>query len=450
MQTQVAYGARSQARGGKLGLGEKLAYASGGLALNFANLLISQWLLRLYAPDKERALVAPAFFALAFLAGRVMDGLTDPLVGYLSDRTRSRFGRRKPFIAAALLPSAAVSALLWLPPNPAGASWSNAAWLFLMVQLFFIAWTLLANPYMSLLPELTLDARERVDLSTLQALFLMLGTVLSAFIGSIKSAHGWAGLAATVFVVTMVSFLPTVFFVRERGGSPSPTARDEAERPAPPVGLPGGLPAWIVATFANKPFVALLAATSTFWFSLNVMILLVPFWVELVGGRGEAEVVLAMLPLIGANVAGFALCNPLAKRFGKRPVFLATLGLSGLASISLLAVGRAPLEPFLHTQLVMGLYGLATSGFLMLPNALLADVVDFDAERSGMRREAIHFGVQAFFQKVAIGLSIVASSALLFVGGSGAPTRMGLDLVAGSAGLAALLAAGIFTRYKLR
>ena len=149
----------------RLGFGVKLSYAAGGLALNFANLLISQWLLRLYAPSLSGALVAPALFSVIFLVGRIVDGITDPLVGYLSDTFRSKRGRRKPFILFALVPTALVSALMWFPPHPGGGHWINGVFIFALVQLFFIFWTILANPYMSMIPQLTPDAKERIDIT---------------------------------------------------------------------------------------------------------------------------------------------------------------------------------------------------------------------------------------------------------------------------------------------
>ncbi len=459
----------------RLGFGVKLSYAAGGLALNFANLLISQWLLRLYAPSLSGALVAPALFSVIFLVGRIVDGITDPLVGYLSDTFRSKRGRRKPFILFALVPTALVSALMWFPPHPGGGHWINGVFIFALVQLFFIFWTILANPYMSMIPQLTPDAKERIDITTLQAVFLMIGTALSAVIGNIKEAAGWGGLGVTVGVITMISFVPTLLFVKEGGGAGAVAAEQPAEKAGPAdmpesaaagVDAPGaaahgkdgqrekfsiaGMGSWIATTFRNRPFVLLLAATSLFWFSLNTIILLIPFWVEHVTGKTDAEVIFIMVPYILANVIAFVPFNAASKKWGKRPVFLFTLAVSGLALVSLVLVGTGGLDPFLHTQIVMGLFGISTSGFLMLPNALLADVVDYDAEKTGQRREAIHFGVQSFFQKVTIGLSIVVSSALMFVGGNDLPTILGLKLVAAVSGLVALIAAGVFTRYRLK
>ena len=278
----------------KLSLGIKLSYAAGGLALNFANLLISQWLLRLYVPTLSGALVPPILFSIIFLVGRVVDGIADPLVGFLSDTFRSKRGRRKPFILFALIPTALVSCLMWFPPQPQGAHWINGVFIFVLVQLFFLFWTILANPYMSMIPELSQYPKERIYITTLQAFFLMIGTALSAIIGNIKEAAGWGGLGLTVGFITIAAFLPTLLFVKEQHqASPKAMGKTKLSFHA--------LPSWIGTTFKNKPFVLLLASTSLFWFSLNTMILLVPFWVEHVTGKGDAQVMLIMVPYIAAD-----------------------------------------------------------------------------------------------------------------------------------------------------
>ncbi len=446
-----------------MSFGKKVSYAMGGLALNYANLLISQWLLRLYVPSLDGALVPAALFSVIFLVGRVVDGVTDPIVGYLSDHCRSRWGRRIPFIGLALAPTALVSFLMWLPPVPGQLHWANGLFIFVLVQAFFVFWTLLANPYMSMLPELSDDPGERVDINTLQAFFIMLGTILGSAIGSIKEVSGWAGLGVSVGALTIISFVPTLLFVRERPATVPPEAARSSDglsagaRPAPGAtesvaARPGlvDLYRWILSTFKNPPFVRYLSATAVFWFTLNVMILLVPFWVEHVTGKGDADVILVMLPYVGANLLSFFAANAAAKRWGKYPVYLVTLFGSGLVALGLCLVGVLPGEPFLQTQVVMGLFGATTAGFLMLPNAILADVVDYDAERSGQRREAMHFGVQAVFQKLAMGLSITVAGALMYAGGGREPTVLGLRLIAACAGAAALLAGALFTGYGIR
>ena len=137
--------------------------------------------------------------------------------------------------------------------------------------------------------------------------------------------------------------------------------------------------------------------------------MLVPRWVEEVLHAGKDAVTFVMLPFIGVNLIGFFAFNSLAKRIGKFRCFLVVLALSALI-FPLIIVGAFLKigSPLLVTQIAVALAGLPVAGFAVLPFALLGDVIDLDAERSGIRREAIYFGVQAIFQKSMIGASIVS------------------------------------------
>jgi GPH family glycoside/pentoside/hexuronide:cation symporter len=103
-----------------------------------------------------------------------------------------------------------------------------------------------------------------------------------------------------------------------------------------------------------------------------------------------------------------------------------------------------------QSQLAMALVGIPVSGIMVLPPALLADVIDYDETLTGRRREGIYYGVQAIFQKIAIGLSIAAATALMYAGGSETPAVWGLRMISASAGAAALVSLAFFARYPIR
>lgn len=426
----------------QLRFGTKLSYAMGGMALNLANLVISQWLMKLYVPSRDSALVAGALFAGIFFSGRFMDGVIDPVAGFISDHFQSKRGRRIPFIAAMTVPAALVSFLLWVPPYPGGAHWLNAVYLFVLVQLFFVCWTFLANPYMALLPEITSDLDERVNIATMQAVFLMIGTFIFGAMGAIKDQMGWVGIGAVTGVLTLVSFFPTVFAIKEKpsiGRIPK-----ERFRLATIVD-------WTRTTFKNRSFVILVAATSSLWFALNMVILVVPFWVQYALGMTDREVVLLMAPLLVVNIVFFFVFNYIAKRFGKFAAFVTTLA---SAAITMPLLGLSGYLPFgdtmFQSQLAMALVGIPVSGIMVLPPALLADVIDYDETLIGRRREGIYYGVQAIFQKIAIGLSIAVATALMYAGGSETPSVWGLRMISASAGAAALVSLAFFARYPIR
>jgi GPH family glycoside/pentoside/hexuronide:cation symporter len=427
----------------QLPFGTKLSYAMGGMALNLANLVISQWLLKLYVPSKDAALVSAALFSLIFLIGRVVDGITEPIAGFLSDHWRSKRGRRIPFIAAMTIPAALITFLLWTPPFPDENHWLNAVYVFTLVQLFFICWSMLANPYMALLPEITSDLKERVNISTLQAVFLMIGTLIFGVMGPIKDALGWVGIGIVAGGLTIVSFTPTVFAIKEK---PSNISSESGERLRLAM-----IFHWTRTTLNNQAFLYLAAATSLLWFSLNMVILLVPFWVQYVLGLTDREVVLLMAPLLATNIIFFFVFNFVAKNVGKYAAFLATL-LSAAVTMPLLwLVGAVPMGSALaQSQIVMALIGIPVSGIMILPPALLADVIDYDETLTGKRREGIYVGVQAIFQKIAIGISIAVAAAMMYTGGTNVPTEQGLKLISLTAGGVVLLSFLVFLRYPIR
>ena len=429
----------------RLPLGKKMAYAAGGLAMNLSNLVISQWLLKLYVPSKELALISPVLFSIIFLLGRITDGITDPVIGYVSDHLKSKYGRRIPFILIFIVPAALVTFLLWIPPFPSGLHWANGLYVFILVQLFFIFWTAVLNPYLSLIPEITTNLGERVNISTLQAIFVMVGTIISGFIGPIKEAVGWGGMGAMIGVLSVVCFLPTLFAIREK---PQEKSKQSEEKKPATMKL---LVQWVATTFKNRPFLFILSTTAIFWFSLNLLIIMIPFWVQYYLIRSDADVVLVMAPFLVSNIIFFLIFNLLAKRFGKYPLFLFTL-LGSAVSIALLCFvsDKMPGSLLLQTQIAVGLAGIPVAGFLMLPFALLADVIDYDEKLTGKRREAIYFGVQAIFQKTAIGISIAVATVLMYVGGDLNPTPRGLKLVALASALSALVAFFVFLRYPIR
>jgi len=421
----------------QLGFGRKLSYAMGGIALNLTNLVISQWLFVLYVPSEQAALVPAAWFGAFLMLGRFTDAITDPLIGYLSDNTRTRLGRRIPYILFGMFPFALVFCLLWTPPVD-HLHWLNTLYAFGLIQIFFVLYTVVCTPYISLLPEIASSAAERINISTMQAIFIMVGTVVFGGMGIILERWGWLAIGLVVAVLILISFLPTTLAIRERPPTPAPA------------GAPHGLVAWIKLTLANRPFLYVAFSTSLYWIALNLVLMLVPFWVTDYLGLKKDAVSLLMAPFLVSNVVFFFVVNVLAKRFGKYLLFLITLIGSALVIPLVALVGHLPWgTPFVQSAVVFGLAGVPVAGFLVLPYAILADVVDYDEQHTGMRREAIYFGVQAIFQKSAIGISIVVFGLLVHFGGPDS-NALGLRIVAGLAGLACLAGFFVFLGYPLR
>jgi Na+/melibiose symporter-like transporter len=117
---------------------------------------------------------------------------------------------------------------------------------------------------------------------------------------------------------------------------------------------------------------------------------------------------------------------------------------------SLFFVGMIPGDKMLQSQICMALIGIPVAGIMILPPALLSDVIDYDETLTGKRREGIYVGVNAIFQKIAIGISIATATVMMYAGGSMTPTETGLKWISVSAGVFAFIALAIFRGYSIR
>jgi GPH family glycoside/pentoside/hexuronide:cation symporter len=413
----------------KLGQAQLMSYSLGGLAMNLTNLVVSQWLYERYVVG---GILSAFVFSIIMVAGRLTDGISDPFVAFWTDNTRTRRGRRIPFLLFGALPFAIVCFLLWNPPAGADGVW-RIAYAAAITQLFFLGYAMVITPYLALLPEIATSNEERLNLTTGQAIGAMVGTLLFALCGVIIQSYGFSGLGWLLAIAVLVSFYPLIFFIHEKPA----TEKGSHFRQ---------LISWIIEVARSKNFIPLLLSTSFYWFGLNLLLMLVPRWVEEVLHAGKDAVTFVMLPFIGVNLIGFFAFNSLAKRIGKFRCFLVVLALS--AFIFPLIIVGAFLKigsPLLVTQIAVALAGLPVAGFAVLPFALLGDVIDLDAERSGIRREAIYFGVQAIFQKSMIGASIVSFAFIRDQAGTG-----GLFWIATIAGTACAIAFGLFCFYPVR
>ncbi|MCB1173453.1 MAG: MFS transporter [Leptospiraceae bacterium] len=420
---------------------QKLCYGMGGLAMNLTNLVISQWILKRYVPNVQAALVPVAVFSVIFMVGRITDAITDPLIGYWSDKLRHPRGRRNPFILYGVLPFAIIYFLLWVPPVDQ-MHWLNSLYAFIVIQLYFIFYTIVVTPYLALLPEITRDITARVNITTIQAYFVMLGTIVFALIGTLIKEFGWIWPGLLVAALTLVSFLPTPLSIREKA-----TDRSADQGPA-------SLLVWVRLTFKNRPFIYLILSTSFYWFGLNLLIMLVPYWVQDFLGLNEDSVALLMGPFLGMNILFFLVFNILTRKLGKYYMYMLTCLGSALVVPVLTVVGATSLlDGFLAKQtqsiVAMGLIGIPVAGFLILPFAILSDIADYDEQLSGERREGIYFGVQAIFQKSMIGFSILIFG-FVVLSGTTSVNLAGLSFLPLLCALSFLAAFVAFWRYPIR
>ena len=343
-----------------------------------------------------------AYVGLALLAAHLMNAPFDPVVGWWSDRTHTRFGRRKPFIAWGTVPLIVAFALLWAPPGRVDSLW-NAVWLLGIASGFFALFSLVVNPYLAMLPDIARSNEDRVSTSALLATFGLSAEVLAMVGGSLIA--GKLGFLAAVAIVSGTALICLVCPLLV----PEPSIRDG---PAGTDACPTRGPEWSLAravrvTLANRPFRIFLLAKCLYWLGTRTILAMVPFFVvgvlHVPEGQVERQSGLLVAWAVGPAFLWFAVLRRLARRFSKRQLTLAGLACLGLGSGLMVTVGIVPVDAMVHARAIAAVCAFAIAAVFAVPNAILADLVDLDARLTGARREAMYFGAQGFFVKASWG-----------------------------------------------
>jgi GPH family glycoside/pentoside/hexuronide:cation symporter len=352
----------------KLTLGSKFRY---GLAdLGFALITSAmQFFLLFYYTDV--AGINPALAGLALMVGKLTwDAVNDPLFGYFSDRTRSRFGRRRIYMIIGALPLGIAAWIMFsLPKGLTGAAAFFAVLLsFWLVDTFH---TMTTTPYYALTPELTRDYNERASLTSIRMVYSVLGYILGAALTTILAGifqgsglnmqQAWSATGAVFGAVAITTTLITTFSIKENPEM---------------AGEPSRLPAFkaIFTSFKNKPFIILMIAFILSSFSFTVLTALVPYFIQYQLDMGDqvSFVLLAMLVMIGIFLIPAKL---ISDKINKGPAY--ALGLF-IASVAIIASFFFPRGATPLIYVVAAVAGMGFSAQWVFPWSMLPDVIEYD------------------------------------------------------------------------
>ncbi len=423
---------------GPLPLRHRILYGMGYISVALTADMTLAWILKRYRPDpadpRWEVLTTAAAFGLAMILGRLVDAIADPLIGYWSDRTSSRWGRRKPFILIGAPLLALTFVLIWLPPD-AMATPLNAIYLAAMAALMFLCFTVVVCPYLAMLPEITDDPSERVNLTAWQGGFNIVGAIAGMLLAGWLIDHYGYLTMALIFapVVLLCSWAPLLVPTPCEGEEPSKMAFGQA----------------LGATLRDPWFVPYVISQLLFWVSLRIILGALPKIVEVRAQVDETEQGIVMASGLGVAALLFPFIPALARRFGKRRLLGAGMLWYGVMMLPVVYMGRLPIpmSPLGQAILIMGLVGPAIAVVFTLPNAIVADIAARGETVTGERREAMYFGVQGLLVKAGLGLGIGLAAWELAFFGETAADQGGFTACAITAMILALLAALVLTRY---
>jgi len=383
----------------KMTLGSKFRY---GLAdMGFALITSAmQFFLLFYYTDV--AGIDPGLAGLALMVGKLTwDAINDPLFGYWSDRTRSRFGRRRIFMLIGAVPLGFAAWIMFsLPKGLTGAGAFFAVLLsFWLVDTFH---TMTTTPYYALTPELTRDYSERASLTSIRMVYSVFGYILGAALTTLLAGifqgtglnmqQAWSATGAVFGTVAIITTLVTTLSIKEHpelAGEPSQL---------PPIKA-------VLTSFKNKPFIILMVAFILSSFSFTILTALVPYFIQYQLNMPDqvSFVLLAMLVSIGVFLIPAKL---ISDRINKGPAYALGLFIASLAVMTsfLLPRGETPL-----IYVVAAVAGMGFSAQWVFPWSMLPDVIEYDEKMTGERREGIYYGLWAFLSKFTGALGIAVS-----------------------------------------
>ncbi len=392
-------GARQSSRPDWSGLG----WATGEVGLAcYAG--ISTIYLLFYATEVLR--IPPVWAGLALLVPRVWNVVADPLVGIVSDRTRTRFGRRRPYLlAGAIFWGICFAALFNLPRGQASAL--DILWFGAVFLLNNTGLSLYQVPYATMLAEISRDQHVRTRLAGYREIVArgaILLTLASGpwLLGRYTSEARGFGIIGVVFGAAIVVSGLVAFFATTDGAEPDAAIRHDHGLRAQLATLAGNRPlAWLSASFLFVNVGDAVFSGALVYYLTRIL--------------GESPSAIGILYPV-SSITGI-LVAPLwwraANHLGKIPVCRAALALNAICC--LLPFWITPAHSALMYPFML-LYGLSNTGARLLPNAMAPDTADLDQARTGERREGAIFGIFVFVQQTGFAVGGFVLSLFLAAG----------------------------------
>ena len=355
--------------------------------------------------------------SFAALIGVIWDAINDPLVGMLSDRVTSRWGRRRPFLLFFSIPFGLAFLLMWWAPP-----WNNQIILAIHMTLAYIIsdtlQTLVAVPFYTLTPEMTPDYDERTELTTYRMFFnLVISLIVAVAAPMIKNAALQSGLTLSQSYLLIsglfggigaIPFLVMFFFVRERHPNPPQEVQSIKE---------------IASTaWGNIPFRFATGLYMLNWMTVDMVSLMLPYFLTYWIAQGNLT---AEMSIFGSNIsqdsvilglmfitaiAALPVWNWLSKKTSKRKAYI--FGMLFWMVVQTLIIIVKPGQTLFILVLTI-LAGISISTAHVLPDAIFPDVIEWEELRTRNRHEGVYYGTKNFSRKLSGAVTIFVVLQLL-------------------------------------
>jgi GPH family glycoside/pentoside/hexuronide:cation symporter len=375
------------------GFGRMVLYNLAAVPLNLYDTVLVAWVMYFYIPPKNLGLVQYlplGLIGIILAGGRILDAITDPLVGYLSDHTTSKWGRRKPYILISGPVLYLSFAWVWLPPVH-GNSPVNAVFLAMVLFFYYWSYTGMLIPWFAFLPEMGKNSDTRVKIASIGVVIGVIGALIGGGLsGPLMERIGAFKMALVLGLIGFILGECALLGIKE---NPS-VARSETG---------AGMQEFfktLKQVFKDRQVLSFSVMIFLAQMTYQLMLMNVPYFTTLILGKREAEASLLMGQIIIIMAVTAPLWYFILKRFPKRNVFRVILVLMTIGFTAVYFVGTYPfLSIYGQAMLVLSLTIIPFGGMFATVLAVIADITDYDELKYGMRREAIYYGIYGIVRK---------------------------------------------------
>ena len=371
-----------------------ILYNLAGFAFNLYDTVLYAWLPYFYAPpggNAATAYVSIGVFGMILAGGRILDAVTDPLIGYWSDRTRTRWGRRKPFICVSGPILFLTFVLVWHPPVN-GVSLLNAAWLGSVLFIYYWAYTGLLIPWLAALPEMSQSNRVRMKIVSIGIVIGITGALVGGGLsGLIIERFNPVVMAMALGIPAFLAGELTLLGIRD---TYVPPGQDRNKNSGP------GFLATLRTVFTDTQVLSFSGMILFVQLTYQLMLMNVPYLTTLVLGQTEATASI----LMGEIILLIALSTPfwywLLKQYPKRRVMRWIIAVMALGFFASFFIGILSLfSPLVQAVIILPLAAIPMGGMFTASLGLIADLTDYGELKDGERTEAVYFGIYGIVRK---------------------------------------------------
>ena len=361
----------------------QICYSFGAVATALSYQAFSTYILFFYV-DKLR--LDAKLAAVAMLIYGVWNAVNDPIAGFISDSTKTSWGRRIPYILFGSIPFGLVYFLLWVPPFTSN-NMAALFWYFLIfICIFDALYTVVVINWASLFPEMYRGLRERAEVNSYRQAFGMAGLIIGiALPPLLYTSIGWAKMGAIFGAIITLAFIISLAGSREKpkaaSKNPLPFFKAFSE------------------TFKNIPFVMFVTSNLLIQYAFTMVLAMIPFYAKYVLQIKARETSLVLLSALIFAAAMMFVWKIICVRYGAKMSYLISIMIFMVALIPLLVISG-----FNAAVAFAALLGIGLAGIILISDVLISDVIDHDEEITGLRREGIYFGMNAFVCRFAIAL----------------------------------------------